>query len=170
MNKKGIIWLVIAIVIIIIAIAGYTIYRNTVTKEEKPNIENLEDENIEETNNINNTNRTNENREASNNGNKTLVVYYSAQLHTKAVAEKIAENLEADIFEIIPEEVYTTEDLNWTNENSRVVKEHDDESLRNIKLKNTKVDNWEDYNTVLIGYPIWWRNSSVASRYFCKSK
>lgn len=52
--------------------------------------------------------------------------------------------------------IYTTEDLNWTNNNSRVSKEHNDESSRNVKLTTTKVDNWEDYDTVLIGYPIWW--------------
>lgn len=89
-------------------------------------------------------------------GSKTLVVYYSAQNHTKAVAEKIAQNLNADIFEIEPEEKYSEEDLNWTNRNSRVSKEHDDESLRDIKLKKDTVDNWSDYDTVLIGYPIWW--------------
>jgi len=85
-----------------------------------------------------------------------LVVYYSAKTHTKAVAKKIAENINADIFEIVPEQIYTSEDLNWTNSNSRVSREHEDESLRNIKLVTTKVDNWEKYDTVLIGYPIWW--------------
>ncbi len=50
--------------------------------------------------------------------------------------------------------VYTSDDLNWSNDNSRVSREHDNESLRDVKLKNTKVDNWEDYDTVLIGYPI----------------
>lgn len=68
----------------------------------------------------------------------------------------MAENLGADIFEIEPAEEYTTADLNWTDENSRVSREHEDESLRNIELKKTTVDNWEDYDTVLIGYPIWW--------------
>lgn len=101
---------------------------------------------------------------------KTLVVYYSAQSHTKAVAEKVAQNLNVDTFEIIPEDEYTSEDLNWTNSNSRVSREHNDESLRNIKLVSDKVDNWESYDTVLIGYPIWWRNCSMASRYICKSK
>lgn len=90
------------------------------------------------------------------NENKILVVYYSAQSHTKAVAEKIAENLNADIFEIVPEEIYTSEDLDWTDDNSRVSKEHNDESLRDVKLENETVDNWENYDTVLIGYPIWW--------------
>lgn len=89
-------------------------------------------------------------------GSKILVVYYSAQNHTKIIAEKIAENLNADTFEIVPEDIYTSDDLDWTDSNSRVSREHNDESLRDVKLKNTKVDNWEDYDTVLIGYPIWW--------------
>lgn len=87
---------------------------------------------------------------------KTLVVYYSASGSTKKVAEVIAKNLNADLFEMVPVDVYTSEDLNWTNENSRVSREHNDESLRDVKLKTTKVDNWESYDTVLIGYPIWW--------------
>ena len=85
-----------------------------------------------------------------------LVVYYSAQSHTKSVAERIANNLNADIFEIVPKDVYTSEDLDWTDSNSRVLKEHEDTSLRNVELENTEVENWEKYDTVLIGYPIWW--------------
>ena len=87
---------------------------------------------------------------------KTLVVYYSATGSTKSVALKIAENLDADLFEIEPEEIYTSDDLDWTDSNSRVTKEHNDESLRDIKLKTTKVDNWDSYDNILIGYPIWW--------------
>ena len=59
-------------------------------------------------------------------------------------------------FEIVPVDEYTSDDLDWTDSNSRVTQEYEDESLRNIELKKTTVDNWEDYNTVLIGYPIWW--------------
>lgn len=87
---------------------------------------------------------------------KILVVYYSAQNHTKSVAEKIADNLDADIFEIVPKDVYTSDDLNWSNSKSRVSREHDNESLRNVELKTTKVDDWDSYDTVLIGFPIWW--------------
>lgn len=87
---------------------------------------------------------------------KILVVYYSAQNHTKNVAKKIADTLDADIFEIVPKDVYTSDDLNWSNSKSRVSREHDDESLRNVELKTTKVDNWDSYDTILIGYPIWW--------------
>ena len=87
---------------------------------------------------------------------KVLVVYYSAQGHTDNVAKKIATNLNADIFEIKPKDEYTSDDLNYSNKNSRVSKEHDDETLRNIELVSTSVDNWDDYDTILIGYPIWW--------------
>ena len=87
---------------------------------------------------------------------KTLVVYYSAQGHTDTIAKEIASNLNADIFELIPENEYTSEDLNYNNKNSRVSKEHDDESLRNVPFKNTKVENWDSYDNILIGYPIWW--------------
>ena len=77
---------------------------------------------------------------------KTLVVYYSAQGHNDAVAKEIASNLNADIFELIPEEEYTSDDLNYNNENSRVSKEHNNESLRDIKLKTpiTEIDSWID--------------------------
>ena len=88
--------------------------------------------------------------------NKVLVVYFSAQGHTESVAKKIADNLNADIFEIVPKDEYTSSDLDWTDSNSRVSKEHDDESLRNVELSNSKVDNFDKYDTVLIGYPIWW--------------
>lgn len=87
---------------------------------------------------------------------KTIVVYYSAQNHTKNVAEQVAENLDADIFEIVPQEIYTAEDLDWTANGSRVNREHDDVALREIALENTTVPNWDNYDTVLIGYPIWW--------------
>lgn len=67
-----------------------------------------------------------------------------------------AENLDADIFEIVPVDEYTSDDLDWTDSNSRVSREHDDESLRNVELVSTTVENWDSYDTVLIGYPIWW--------------
>ena len=87
---------------------------------------------------------------------KTLVVYYSASGNTERVAMDIAEAAGADLFEIVPTEVYTSEDLNWTNSDSRVSREHDDESLRDVPLTTTEVPDWDSYDTVFIGYPIWW--------------
>lgn len=89
-------------------------------------------------------------------GNKTLVVYYSASGNTKRVAGDIADTLNADTFELVPKTVYSSEDLDWTKKGSRVNKEHDDESLRNIELVKDKVENWNEYSTVFIAYPIWW--------------
>ena len=87
---------------------------------------------------------------------KTLVIYYSASGNTERVAKDIAEAAGADLFEIVPTEVYTSEDLNWTNSDSRVSREHDDESLRDVPLTTTEVPDWDSYDTVFIGYPIWW--------------
>lgn len=87
---------------------------------------------------------------------KTLVVYYSATGSTEAVAGYIADALDADTFEITPAEPYTSEDLNWSNSDSRVSREHEDEALRTVELTETTVENWDEYETVFIGYPIWW--------------
>ena len=87
---------------------------------------------------------------------KTLVVYYSASGNTERVGKDIAEAAGADLFEIVPTEVYTNDDLDWTNPDSRVSREHDDESLRDVPLTTTEVPDWDSYDTVFIGYPIWW--------------
>ena len=88
-----------------------------------------------------------------------LVVYFRAQEHTKGVAEIVADALGADVFVIEPVDIYTEDDLNWTNEHSRVVTEHNDEN-RHTELVSTTVENWDSYDTVLIGYPLWWREAS----------
>lgn len=85
-----------------------------------------------------------------------LVVYYSATGNTETVAGYIADALGGDTFEIVPAEPYTSEDLNWTNDSSRVSREHDDPALRTMELTETTVGGWENYDTVFIGYPIWW--------------
>ena len=85
-----------------------------------------------------------------------LVVYYSATGNTEGVANYIAEATGGDLFEITPAEPYTDDDLNWTDENSRVTREHEDESLRDVELTTTQVENWDSYDTVFLGYPIWW--------------
>lgn len=85
-----------------------------------------------------------------------LVVYYSASGHTETVAGYIAQATGGDIFEITPVEPYTDDDLNWSDSDSRVTREHEDESLRDVELTTTEVENWDSYDTVFIGYPIWW--------------
>ena len=110
--------------------------------------------------NENNNDNNGGNAQVENNTSKTdgkiLVAYYSASGNTENVAKKIADNLGADTFEIVPQEIYTDEDLDWTADGSRVNREHEDESLRDIALVNTAPADWASYDTVLIGYPIWW--------------
>ena len=89
-------------------------------------------------------------------GGSVLVAYYSAQGHTEAVAQAIADELGADLFAVTPAEPYTDADLDWTDDESRVSREHDDESLRNVALSQVTPDGWEGYDTVFVGYPIWW--------------
>ena len=87
---------------------------------------------------------------------KTLVVYFSATGTTQGVAQTIADAAGADLFEVVPQEPYTSDDLTWSNNESRVSREHNDESLRTVALESTDVDGWDTYDTVFIGYPIWW--------------
>lgn len=88
--------------------------------------------------------------------NKSLVVYYSSTGNTKTVAKYIADETGADLFELVPKELYTSDDLNWNNKDSRVCVEHNNSDKRNVELSSTTVDNWDSYDTVYIGYPIWW--------------
>lgn len=89
-------------------------------------------------------------------GSSVLVVYYSATGNTEQVAQYIANATGGDLFELEPVDPYTSDDLNWTDDNSRVSQEHADESLRDVELVADTVDNWDQYDTVYIGYPIWW--------------
>ena len=93
---------------------------------------------------------------ADGNSGGVLVVYYSATGSTEAVAGYIANVTDADTFTITPAEPYTSDDLNWRDRSSRSSREHDDPSLRVMELTETTVDGWENYDTVFIGYPIWW--------------
>ena len=156
MNKKII---VVIVVIILLAIIGGVIYFTSQNSNESENAnnnhENLAEQTEAENQTSNSVGTESEDNTTTGTG-KTLVVYYSAQGHTEEVANKIANNLGADIFKIEPVDEYSSADLDWTDSNSRVSQEHDDESLRNIELVSTNVENWDSYDTVLIGYPIWW--------------
>ena len=95
-----------------------------------------------------------------------LVVYYSASGNTETVAGYIAEATGGDLFAITPAEPYTSDDLNWTDENSW---EYADESLRDVELTTTEVENWDSYDTVFIGYPIWWGIAAWPTDSFVKA-
>lgn len=155
MSKKIVI--IIATMLIVLGFITYIIYINYGNQSSNElGINETQKENLDEVNKEKDTENI-------------LVVYYSAQNHTKTVAEKIAKNLNADLFEIVPEEIYTAEDLEWSNDNSRISKEYADENLRNIKLTKTYVENFENYETVLIGYPIWWEIAAWPVNTFVKA-
>ena len=85
---------------------------------------------------------------------KILVSYFSATDTTKMVAEKIRDVLNCDLFEIEPVEKYTDADLNWHDKNSRSSIEMQDKNSRpGIKAK---ISNLNDYDKVIIGFPVWW--------------
>lgn len=87
---------------------------------------------------------------------KPLVVYFSATGSTEKVAEYIAEETGGQLYEVTPEEEYSADDLDWTDQNSRVSMEHNNESMREVKLKETTAPDWESYDTIYVGYPVWW--------------
>ena len=100
---------------------------------------------------------------------KTLVVYYSASGNTEKIAQYIASETGGNTFELIPVNEYSSADLDWTNRSSRVCKEHDDPSLRKIELKSVTVPDWNSYDTVFIGYPIWWQIAAWPTNSFVES-
>ncbi len=85
-----------------------------------------------------------------------LVVYYSATGNTEEAANYIAAATGGDIFELEPVEPYMDDDLDWTDDNSRVSVEHENPDQRDVELVSTTVPDWDSYDTVFIGYPIWW--------------
>lgn len=154
--KKSMIVVIALLLIVVVGAGAYSLLKENAKNSELNNNGNQNSGTVLDDDENNSNDSNDNNNQNTTTGKKILVVYYSAQKHTEEVAKKIANNLGADIFEIVPKEVYTSEDLNWSNENSRVSKEHADESKRNVELTTTKVENWESYDTVLIGYPIWW--------------
>ena len=85
---------------------------------------------------------------------EVLVVYFSATGTTRGVAERIAKVTDADIYEIVPAEPYTSDDLNWNDKNSRTTHEQNDKSSR-PEIAGDRIS-LEGYTTIYIGFPIWW--------------
>lgn len=99
--------------------------------------------------------------------NKVLISYFSASGVTKKVAEKIKDALNGDLFEIIPTEPYTSEDLDWTNKESRSSIEMQDKSSRPSIVSN--VENISEYDTIVIGFPVWWYTAPSIINTFIES-
>lgn len=94
------------------------------------------------------------NTKAEETNNKILVAYFSATGNTAEVAQKLATAINADLFEIIPEQPYTSDDLNWQNNQSRTSIEMGDKNSR--PQIASKIEDISQYNIVFVGSPIWW--------------
>lgn len=102
----------------------------------------------------------------------TLVVYFSATGNTEEAANYIAEVTGGDLFEIVPTDPYTSADLNWNDPNSRVSVEHAQKeagTLPSVSLADATPANWSSYDTVFIGYPIWWFEAAWPVESFVRS-
>ncbi len=97
---------------------------------------------------------------------KTLVAYFSAQGHTKRIAEDLAGIIEADLFEIVPEVPYTAADIKWTNPLSRCNKEKI--GKKDVPVAG-KIENFADYEAIYIGFPIWYYGAPNVVNTFCKA-
>ncbi len=155
MNKKIIIGIIVVLLIVVVGVGIFALTRNNEgennTETTKENSEISENNNLQSSNHVQNNNG-NENNEVSNDLN-SLVLYFSATGTTEGIAKQIAEITNSDITEIIPKEEYTTEDLNYNNDDSRANREQNDTSAR-PEIANTI--NVEDYDVIYLGYPIWW--------------
>lgn len=85
---------------------------------------------------------------------KALVAYFSASGVTKKLSENLAEAIGADMFEIVPAQIYTAADLNWQDKNSRSSVEMNDRSSRPAIA--SKVEDMSQYEVVFVGFPVWW--------------
>ena len=98
---------------------------------------------------------------------KTLVAYFSAEFGaTRAVAEELAASIGADLFEIVPETPYSAADLRWTNPLARCNREH--LSGKDVPVAG-KVEDFAQYDTVLLGFPIWYGYQPLVVSTFCKA-
>lgn len=95
-----------------------------------------------------------------------LVAYFSATGNTEAAAQVIADTVNADLFAIEPQDPYTEDDLNYNDANSRVSEEHEDPEKQDIALVSTEPENWDSYDIVFLGYPIWWQDAAWPVNHF----
>lgn len=144
----------IVILLSLTMILGLTACGNSASKTKQPSTEDTfveskaDTESAETSTNMENT----DNQDAQEH--KILVAYFSAIGTTKGVAEHIANGLNADIYEIVPEEAYTDADLDYNDNNSRTTIEMNDPDAR--PAISGSVENMEQYDIIFVGYPIWW--------------
>ncbi len=119
----------------------------------KSNIDNIPTKNVENTNIDENENGEEKEENDMNSNSKIAVVYFSATGTTETVAKYIEEATKGVIFEIVPSSKYTSDDLNYNNNNSRANREQNDDSARPEIANKINID---IYDTIYLGFPIWW--------------
>lgn len=154
----------IAILLSLVMILGLAACGNSASQTEQPSTEDTsveskaDTESAENGTDMENTDAPESQLEGTNapdaQESKILVAYFSATGTTEGVAEHIANGLNADIYEIVPEEPYTDADLDYNDNNSRTTIEMNDLDAR--PAISGSVENMEKYDIVFIGYPIWW--------------
>lgn len=147
---KKIIGLIVAMILILSLVAcaaGDTESSTTAANDTNPSSVSTSSESKE-------TEEMDTTTEQTENNTKILVVCFSATGNTKTVAEKVVEATGADYFEIVPEEPYSEDDLNYSDDTCRANREQQDENAR--PSISGSIENMDQYEIVLIGHPIWW--------------
>ena len=143
----------IAILLSLVMILGLAACGNSASQTEQPSTEDTSVESKADTNAAENSTAEVE-TDTESEGTKVLVAYFSATNTTEGVAAHIANGLNADIYEIVPEDPYTEADLNYNDNNSRTTIEMNDPNAR--PAISGSVENMEQYDIIFVGYPIWW--------------
>ena len=144
----------IAILLSLTMILGLAACGNSASQTEQPSTEDTSVESKADTNSAENSTDMENTDKQDVQDHKVLVAYFSATGTTKGVAEHIANGLNADIYEIVPEDPYTDADLNYNDNNSRTTVEMNDPNAR--PAISGSVENMEQYDIIFVGYPIWW--------------
>ena len=152
MSKK-LIGVISVAIILMLGIVTLGVIRNNNQNSNNSSFNNGNNNQEDKENNLNKDNNQDENDNNLPSPNNVVVIYFSATGTTKKVAISLSETLKSDLIEIIPEEKYTSSDLNYNDSNSRVSKEHNDSSSRPAIANIIDVSK---YDTIYLGYPIWW--------------
>ena len=97
---------------------------------------------------------------------RSLVAYFSAEVgKTRNIAIALAEQTKSELFEIVPEKPYTKEDLRWTNPLARCNREK--MGKKDVPVAGT-ISDWDSYDTIYLGFPIWYYGAPNVVNTFCK--
>ena len=149
MNKKTILVITMMIAVVVIGVGIFFAINSSNEKDNNNTNNNNNANNVNDNENNNNQNDDNNNIVNDN----SVVLYFSATGNTERIAEYIQEITNSDIIEILPQEEYTSEDLDYSNDNCRANLEQNDDSARPAIANNIDISN---YDVIYLGFPIWW--------------